>query len=998
MVVVSSCNLSHKRHFVILAVLFSLNSTLIAQDASTPKWIHCPERSLSKYQLLASANLDEVAKSAHLKIASDFARASVSINNVKVLTVEPYCQLQSIDVTQWLRSGENRWTVDVERVEGPSAVAIECVVETASGQRLKLHTDESWSYRIGSENLSRVEALGNVRPEIWGAGRRAITLSPVENYEQWRQSAGGDAKVAQPKFWTAPGFEVTLLRTASESEGSWISMTFDSKGRAVISREDSGLLRMTINDAHTSVESVTPIDVDLKECRGLAFDGDELYANANNSKGLFRLQIDEAGHTTNKRLIREFPGSVGHGRNDITIHDGWLYEIHGDSVDLPKESVTDLTSPFRHWPGDTSRHEGHLLRMHLKTGEWEVLCGGLRNPYGIAAHPSGEIFTFDADNEYDMGTPWYRPTRVVALYPGGDVGYRTAGKQLPPRFHDQPENLPPVLTIGRSSPTAVFCDPKLDFPDPYRRALFLLDWTYGRVIAVHLSPHGAGWRAESELFLQGRPLNVTDIARGPDGAMYLITGGRKTQSSLYRVATKASATNAETSSTRVHTHERDVERYSQGKLAVRKRLESISRQRDSNHSAMVIENLTCDDPVLRHAARIALERLATESWPKSYVGSENDRQWLYWQLAAMQAQVVKSAERGGDAEATLDRWLAIEPGSFGLSQRFVWLRVIELYLRANSENVQDKRSSVIKKLLDNWPSAGLHVAPEGSSVELRQRMALVLGQLESVESIESITRDLIQSAKQEDQLAGLLSLRHLKHGWSTAARRGQWRAFRETEHMIGGQGLPTFVDAIRSDSLNSLRENERVSLADLIEAKSQEVFELAPSRSVVRKWQIEDLKEIAGLSPVDGDRTRGARIYRDAYCVRCHRVGRLGKSIGPDLTFAGRRFNSKDLLEAILVPSRSVAENFRMDVVVMESGVVHTGTILVEGDYRSEKLKIQTDPLRSQSIVEVDKREIAEHRQLERSPMPDGLLDLFDREEIRDLIAYLQNPIEAGVP
>ncbi len=69
----------------------------------------------------------------------------------------------------------------------------------------------------------------------------------------------------------------------------------------------------------------------------------------------------------------------------------------------------------------------------------------------------------------------------------------------------------------------------------YRDALYVLDWSYGRVLAVHLAPRGIGYRAAAELFAQGRPLNVTDIAAGPDGAMYLITGGRKTQSALYRI-------------------------------------------------------------------------------------------------------------------------------------------------------------------------------------------------------------------------------------------------------------------------------------------------------------------------------------------------------------------------------------------------------------------------------------------------------------------------------
>ena len=39
----------------------------------------------------------------------------------------------------------------------------------------------------------------------------------------------------------------------------------------------------------------------------------------------------------------------------------------------------------------------------------------------------------------------------------------------------------------------------------------------------------------SETFLKGQPLNVTDLEFGADGSMYLITGGRKTQSKLYRV-------------------------------------------------------------------------------------------------------------------------------------------------------------------------------------------------------------------------------------------------------------------------------------------------------------------------------------------------------------------------------------------------------------------------------------------------------------------------------
>jgi hypothetical protein len=69
---------------------------------------------------------------------------------------------------------------------------------------------------------------------------------------------------------------------------------------------------------------------------------------------------------------------------------------------------------------------------------------------------------------------------------------------------------------------------------------------------------------------------------------------------------------------------------------------------------------------------------------------------------------------------------------------------------------------------------------------------------------------------------------------------------------------------------------------------------------------------------------------------------------------------------------------------------VWTGRVVSAGDYRSQSLKLNTDPLRPSQTVEVDKRTIAEFVELGTSPMPEGLLDPFSREEIADLLAYLE--------
>src|SRR5690606_31589108 len=76
------------------------------------------------------------------------------------------------------------------------------------------------------------------------------------------------------------------------------------------------------------------------------------------------------------------------------------------------------------------------------------------------------------------------------------------------------------------------------FPKRYHNTLFLADWALGRILSVQLRPSGASYTANSEVFIEGSPLNVTDLEVGPDGALYFITGGRGTGGGIYRVSWK----------------------------------------------------------------------------------------------------------------------------------------------------------------------------------------------------------------------------------------------------------------------------------------------------------------------------------------------------------------------------------------------------------------------------------------------------------------------------
>jgi putative heme-binding domain-containing protein len=163
------------------------------------------------------------------------------------------------------------------------------------------------------------------------------------------------------------------------------------------------------------------------------------------------------------------------------------------------------------------------------------------------------------------------------------------------------------------------------------------------------------------------------------------------------------------------------------------------------------------------------------------------------------------------------------------------------------------------------------------------------------------------------------------------------------------------------------------------------------ARPLFKAWSLEDL---AGTTQeAAGDAVNGATIFRVAWCARCHRMGAHGPAIGPDLTFVSRRFSRHDILESILNPSKSVAENYRIDVIHTTAGHVHTGRVIIGGDFRSEKIKLTTDPFRPQEFVEIDKKEIETHHESSESPMPKGLLDTLTAEEVADLLAYLTQPL-----
>jgi len=249
----------------------------------------------------------------------------------------------------------------------------------------------------------------------------------------------------------------------------------------------------------------------------------------------------------NVRTLIKFKCEVPeHGPHGIVLGpDGLLYVLVGNHSTL--DGVYESGSPHRDFYDsdlvpkyeDPGGHAagikapgGVIIRTDTEGSGVQLVAGGLRNPYDLAFTREGDLFIHDADMESDDGTSWYRPTRVCHVVPGGEYGWRSGWSKWPEYYFD---SLPSVIDTGRGSPTGMVCYSHHMLPVRYHGCLFTADWSQGKILALRLKRNGASYTATSETFLEGNPLNVTDLDVGPDGWLYFCTGGRGTSGGIYRV-------------------------------------------------------------------------------------------------------------------------------------------------------------------------------------------------------------------------------------------------------------------------------------------------------------------------------------------------------------------------------------------------------------------------------------------------------------------------------
>ena len=160
----------------------------------------------------------------------------------------------------------------------------------------------------------------------------------------------------------------------------------------------------------------------------------------------------------------------------------------------------------------------------------------------------------------------------------------------------------------------------------------------------------------------------------------------------------------------------------------------------------------------------------------------------------------------------------------------------------------------------------------------------------------------------------------------------------------------------------------------------------------MREWTLDDLAGSLDEVGAKRDLKRGQAMFAAANCIKCHRFAGQGPTVGPDLSGVSRRFGRRDMLVSILFPSKVIDDKYRNVIVQTDRGQTLIGSLA--GD-DGETIHLVTDPAKPGKTVSIKKNEIESQQYSLTSPMPAGTLNTLTKDEILDLLAYLES-IQGG--
>ncbi len=821
------------------------------------------------------------------------------------------------------------------------------------------------------------------------------------------------------------GFALEELFVPSDHDmGTWVSLAEGKDGWVYACDQHGGMYQFRMPAVGERLDSaqVDSIEIDLGYAHGMLWAHNSLYVAVNRKwedtiavgSGIYRaFDRDNDGSLDDYEMLLRLEGFGEHGPHSfVTSPDGsQIYFIAGNHTLIPEPLLANSRVPV-HWEEDNLLQpyldaRGHATDIKAPGGwiarfdpdgtDWELLSVGYRNAFDFAFNDDGELFVFDADMEWDLGMPWYRPIRICHATSGSEFGWRTGTGKWPTYY---PDALPAVVDLGQGSPTAVLHGKDWNVPSRYKRGLFVADWSFGTMYFVDLLPEGSTYTGSSEEFLSGVPLPLTDMIAGSDGNMYFATGGRDLESHLYRLR----YTGDDASATRsFETDEFQEER------TLRSELEKLHSGPATGGTDKAWEYLDHPDRFVQFAARVALEHQPLAQWESKVYSESNPGKLISAAIALARRKGQSSSNR------LISKLTDLNWNDLSQSTRLDLLRAFELILIRMDPPLQGPTQTLVNYLNEFFPDSDLVINREASEILVHlgdpgtteHCMKLLRHHTDQNTTMESGMLSDEVSSRHEDYgktvkevvanmppaeaifYAVLLSRAHA--GWTSDLREAYFQWFFEVMSAKGGLSFKSFMEDIRQSALQFVPEEERAyyeelsgvfSPGDIIANLPQPIGPgQAYNASNIHRLLRMNLKENYGGTVSDGQ-----RVFEAALCSSCHRMKGEGASSGPDLTQLYTRFKRGDMVDAIFSPNEEISDQYAFTLFDLKDGSKTAGRIFSEDD---DKITIMPNPYTTMVKVDIAKTYILSQGFSPVSPMPPGLLNRLNEEEVVDLFAYL---------
>ncbi|MEO1982689.1 MAG: plastocyanin/azurin family copper-binding protein [Fuerstiella sp.] len=162
---------------------------------------------------------------------------------------------------------------------------------------------------------------------------------------------------------------------------------------------------------------------------------------------------------------------------------------------------------------------------------------------------------------------------------------------------------------------------------------------------------------------------------------------------------------------------------------------------------------------------------------------------------------------------------------------------------------------------------------------------------------------------------------------------------------------------------------------------------LGNNRSFVKNWKQADFDtdkladSLRGRSPLIG-----AKLFKDATCLGCHKMKGEGGAVGPDLTDVLKRWKGDryGILREIIDPSYKIDPKYAVKIVIDVNGLTTSGIVTAE-DSKSISILVNPEVPKPKVILKDNIEEIIPST---TSMMPKALLDKFTTDEIMEILSY----------